>query len=570
MARKNVIQFSVEVIDKVSKKLDLMAAKIGKFAKRAAVAGAGIAAGFALAAKSAIGAADAIGKTSKVVGISAEALQELRFAAGQAGISNIGLDDSLRRMQRRMGEFINSGAGPAQKALEGLNISITDTAGNFIGTEAAFDKVVDAMGQLNTTAEKSAVAAQLFGDDFGPKLVTLMNEGGKGIAALRKEARDLGLVISNESIAASEDAQDSFTRLTTLIRTKMIKVFADNAEAIEAMADTLLAVAVKALQAADALAVLFGVGEVNKLRKEIKELGEDIDARERGKRGRRSTKDISTEELRVLKEINEERLRGIKIYNEVVKTSIRNESGGGGGGGGFGFGNKDDSLQSFIDGFQSVEEKIAILKGKMLLAIAEGYKVTPETMSAFNKQIREMWESGLDAIKVTSERKVPDIANTFDPLIAMAEKAAQSMQTAMADYFFDPFDKGLKGMLQGFINVVRRMLAEALALKIMTNIFGGGTGFFASLLGRSSGGPVNAGQPYMVGERGPELFVPHASGSIRPSTASSGGGMQFVTNIDASGADPSLISRLPQYMEQRDRMLMVKVKEYVTTGSTTL
>ena len=34
--------------------------------------------------------------------------------------------------------------------------------------------------------------------------------------------------------------------------------------------------------------------------------------------------------------------------------------------------------------------------------------------------------------------------------------------------------------------------------------------------GRANGGPVNAGQPYMVGERGPELFVPRNSGGIIP------------------------------------------------------
>ena len=43
---------------------------------------------------------------------------------------------------------------------------------------------------------------------------------------------------------------------------------------------------------------------------------------------------------------------------------------------------------------------------------------------------------------------------------------------------------------------------------------------------RAAGGPVNAGQPYVVGEFGPEVFVPSGSGSIR-----SGGGGQGVTII---------------------------------------
>jgi hypothetical protein len=48
------------------------------------------------------------------------------------------------------------------------------------------------------------------------------------------------------------------------------------------------------------------------------------------------------------------------------------------------------------------------------------------------------------------------------------------------------------------------------------------------------------------------------------------GGMNFVTNIDARGADPGLIARLPQIMDARDRRLMLKMKDYVETGGMSL
>lgn len=49
------------------------------------------------------------------------------------------------------------------------------------------------------------------------------------------------------------------------------------------------------------------------------------------------------------------------------------------------------------------------------------------------------------------------------------------------------------------------------------NALGGLSGLVASLMGspgRATGGPVSAGRPYVVGERGPELFVPGANGRI--------------------------------------------------------
>jgi len=51
---------------------------------------------------------------------------------------------------------------------------------------------------------------------------------------------------------------------------------------------------------------------------------------------------------------------------------------------------------------------------------------------------------------------------------------------------------------------------------------------------KALGGAVGAGRPYMVGERGPELFVPGAQGNIVPNNAM--GGSNIVVNVDASGS----------------------------------
>lgn len=66
-------------------------------------------------------------------------------------------------------------------------------------------------------------------------------------------------------------------------------------------------------------------------------------------------------------------------------------------------------------------------------------------------------------------------------------------------------------------------------------------GFFKDLF-RADGGPVTGGKPYIVGERGPELFVPSTSGKIEPEVrAGRGGGTYF---IDARGADRTGLANL--------------------------
>ena len=84
---------------------------------------------------------------------------------------------------------------------------------------------------------------------------------------------------------------------------------------------------------------------------------------------------------------------------------------------------------------------------------------------------------------------------------------------------------------------------------------------------RAEGGPVNAGSPYVVGERGPELFVPSSSGSIVPNGAmgSSGGSAGGVTvnyNIAAGVSRAELVPIL----EQERRRLKAEIPDMVRRG----
>ncbi len=209
-------------------------------------------------------------------------------------------------------------------------------------------------------------------------------------------------------------------------------------------------------------------------------------------------------------------------------------------------------------------EELAIVRLESI-ALAAGMEQAGEAIA---ENIRNF-----NDVKAAAEAAAEAIADQQRFMEKFADQAARNIQTAFADFLFDPFEDGVKGMVLGFINAIRRMVAELLAFKLLTSIPGGIGAFFqTSAVGRAHGGPVTAGQPVLVGERGPELFIPNASGNIRNNSATraSGSEMQFITHIDARGADPGLIARMPAIMEQRDRRLMLKVKELVETGSVSL
>ena len=71
---------------------------------------------------------------------------------------------------------------------------------------------------------------------------------------------------------------------------------------------------------------------------------------------------------------------------------------------------------------------------------------------------------------------------------------------------------------------------------------GGGLGALAAGLlgggqpGRATGGPVSPGRPYLVGERGPELFVPTAAGRVDAGGARAAGPVTVNIRVDAGRA----------------------------------
>jgi len=63
---------------------------------------------------------------------------------------------------------------------------------------------------------------------------------------------------------------------------------------------------------------------------------------------------------------------------------------------------------------------------------------------------------------------------------------------------------------------------------------------------RAKGGPVGGGQAYLVGEKGPELFVPNAGGQIVPNNEMGGKAVTVnfnISTVDAQGFDELLIRR---------------------------
>ncbi|HML92211.1 phage tail length tape measure family protein [Methyloceanibacter sp.] len=134
---------------------------------------------------------------------------------------------------------------------------------------------------------------------------------------------------------------------------------------------------------------------------------------------------------------------------------------------------------------------------------------------------------------------------------------------AMGDIAYDAFDslivqqESWNDVMGNSLKLLARMALQAsllgegpLAGAFGTASAGGAPGgLIGALFGgaRAKGGPVAAGQAYLVGEHGPEYLVPNTSGVIVPNGGAGGSTKVNMTfNVDARGADPAAATRIEQ------------------------
>ena len=133
------------------------------------------------------------------------------------------------------------------------------------------------------------------------------------------------------------------------------------------------------------------------------------------------------------------------------------------------------------------------------------------------------------------------LGSAFDALISGAQGWEKSLQQIASGVLVDIANQLIRiFVVEQAINAIKAFLTPFSASTPLGA--GGGTVGKYGTLGpnygipqRANGGPVSSGQTYMVGERGPELFVPGRSGTI-VANDKMGGGVNVVVNVDASGS----------------------------------
>jgi len=178
-------------------------------------------------------------------------------------------------------------------------------------------------------------------------------------------------------------------------------------------------------------------------------------------------------------------------------------------------------------------------QNELLRARLEGNVEEVQMQQQINKLVEEYGDDKRDAVELVVKEKfaLEEQVKIADRMKSVYTEIGSTIKSGVVDAISSAVE-GTRTLGEVASNVLRNIANRLLDLGVafgLNALFPGSSLFPNPLTGKANGGVVGAGRPYLVGERGPELFVPGAQGNIVPNNAM--GSTSVVVNVDASGTE---------------------------------
>lgn len=515
-------------VDALGSRAEKAGFAVGRAGKAIVAAGVAVA-GSALAAQiknvvvETLDYAKALQKQASIANASIEQFQKQAYAAQSVGIEAEKLSDIFKDVNDRVGEFLQTGGGQMKDFFEKIAPKVGVTAEQFRNLSGP-----DALQLYYTSLEKAGLNQQemtFFMEAMGDEataLIPLLRNNGAEMRRMGDDAKRLGIVMSDDMVNGMVAAGKEVDALGRVMKGQLMVAVSENRDVI--------------LDLVRGLADLIGkLGEAGRAWRLWKL---EVSARlyENQAEGF-----LTSAEDKVRAAENARRLR----------AQIAKESGTFLPGGFADYSTADRTKRASAAPASPIRIPSGLGGGTMLrlpksgggsFAPGRGPLANLSGSSAFRSSLDDLTAGGpgsmnagaaLAAIGATTEQAAQAL-NRYIGLTKEAEDETEVATVAIARSFGDMANDTIYALDRvagavrggGFLSILSSLVGLSVQL--------GGAGLFGSKIAaninapripaRAMGGPVTAGRLHLVGERGPELFVPGASGSIVPNHALGGGG----------------------------------------------
>ena len=546
-----------QAFQSVNKNLNGLSGTIKRVAAPLAALFAGI--GAASVIKETAAYAKEVERLSQVSGVGVERFQELAFAADRVGVSQEKLGDIFKDVSDKVGDFIQTGGGGMADFFENIAPQVGVTADQFrkLNGADALQLYVSSLQKANVSQNDMTFYLEAIASDAS-YLLPLLRNNGEAMGILGEEARSLGAVLNAEAIVEAKNLSDNMDRMNAVFKSlgrtlgnvvipflnsaaenflALNRVIADRGGILETMGD------------------FFNVMDDLKLKKVNQELEKVNRFLEMGSIERKFFTFMSEEELLAEKarleearaafekmvspskqlaidfEANLEALRKRhQALSEATRT-VENAEGSG----------RDtreklnqiteqltDRNKELVDVYNKTRAPVDTLNDSLAQAdrLYQENSISLDQYMTLLEQANEKYDSSVQktALAKTGLQEYADAArNLGNQLDSVAVRSLQGLENALVGVMMGTVSvkDAFKSMASSIISdLIRIYIQRAIVGPIADAIFGPLQ--FAGA--RAMGGSVQAGKPYLVGEKGPEMFVPSSSGGIVPNNRMDGGG----------------------------------------------
>ena len=227
---------------------------------------------------------------------------------------------------------------------------------------------------------------------------------------------------------------------------------------------------------------------------------------------------VTEDKVNDLREAYDELLQGLRTPLQLRQEALELD---------FGRQNQELAIQADLVSRRITDEEFLIQQAAIQLGgeqnITEEMRRQIRLLVMRNRELNEA-----ERIRSLQEQVVGGITGSFQ------EAFNQLLDGNTRDLFRNFFE----GVARSFTDAIIQDWSDRLADFLFDFLFPPGGGGLSSLFTpRQQGGPVfPGGGPYLVGERGPEVFLPNVSGYIAPSASGFGSNISVVANTTVNGS----------------------------------
>ena len=533
LTAKNNTKAAFDTVTKGLKTMGNAGKAVGKTLLAITAAALAAATAFIALGKKSFESMDAIQKTADRIGMSADMLQALQFGAVESGTEIEKLRLGMEKFTKQLGDA-SMGIGTAKPILEKYGISIRDTSGNLRTTEDVLMDVVDALGQTSSSFEKNAVLMALFGRT-GAQLNALLGQGRDVLDEVITRYERLGLAISKTTLDAVAKANDKWQEFISLGRALRDQFFGALAPAFTSMIQNLEDMALKAAEARggfEAWGKVLAVDFLEGVR--VAAQGASIFAA--------AVINLTASIFEALKAILELRINIGGLWDTFQKFILSAT------GVGRAFVHSAEGAAALTQNTENLKKQLLELGTHDLINFDDLYN----ELDRLIKLIQNPLGTGADVDDPAVEF-VSGWQKAFGQIAGAVDNVTNKMTDSFTHFFNVTSDKFLdfKDLAKSILSMILQDLIKAWVISSIMNPV---RSFFGlpTIQGFAQGGTVTAGRPYLVGEKGAELFVPNQTGTIVPNDklGSSGGGTNVnvafnITAWDSKDATQAIAQQAP-------------------------